>query len=89
MKTNSPMKSRETNRPFREEAFQVQDEVHFEPDFDGIIGQSPVLKVMLTLERIPSPALLSRDPFRRVFLECRIFHRVSLQRDVVWFQHST
>jgi len=29
----------------------MQGEVHSEPDFDGIVGQSPVLKAVLTLAR--------------------------------------
>ncbi len=29
----------------------MQGEVHSEPDFDGIVGQSPVLKEVLTLAR--------------------------------------
>ena len=29
----------------------MQGEVHAEPDFDGIIGQSPMLKAVLTLAR--------------------------------------
>ncbi len=40
----------------------MQGEVHSEPDFDGIVGQGPVLKAVLTLARKVAVSDLPRSP---------------------------
>jgi formate hydrogenlyase transcriptional activator len=63
----------------------VQGEVHSEPDFDGIVGQSPVLKAVLTLARkvavSDTPVLILGETGSGKESIARAIHRISGRRN--------
>jgi formate hydrogenlyase transcriptional activator len=63
----------------------MQGEVHSEPDFDGIIGQSPVLKAVLTLARkmaaSDTPVLILGEGGSGKESIARAIHRISSRRN--------
>src|SRR5580700_10890510 len=63
----------------------MQGEVHSEPDFDGIIGQSPMLKAVLTLAREvaagDSPVLILGEAGSGKESIARAIHRISERRN--------
>src|ERR1700680_4411049 len=63
----------------------MQGEVHSEPDFDGIIGQSPVLKAVLTLARkmaaSDTPVLILGEVGSGKESVARAMHRISSRRN--------
>jgi formate hydrogenlyase transcriptional activator len=63
----------------------MQGEVHSEPDFDGIIGQSPVLKAVLALARemavSDAPVLILGETGSGKESMARAIHRISGRRN--------
>jgi len=63
----------------------MQGEVHSEPDFDGIVGQSPALKALLTLARkvaaSDAPVLILGETGSGKESIARAIHRISARRN--------
>src|SRR5437899_9997037 len=63
----------------------MQGEVHSEPDFDGIVGQSPVLKAVLALAREMAasdvPVLILGETGSGKESIARAIHRISGRRN--------